>query len=181
MLAKFTAFSLPDISQDLNSESEDAEQVLKKVKVDSLSALVKEISAAKITLEARATESLQSPLSATLTELDRVHKAGLTVSAVFTCLTCLRHKNLLAIKQDEEPSPAADADLIKNTKKTAFLLQHLFLTLDGASQHSLELPCQIAKETEYYKHRFGSIVANMDLDASAAQGSSAKSTANKPQ
>ena len=26
MLAKFTAFSLPDISQDLNSESEDAEQ-----------------------------------------------------------------------------------------------------------------------------------------------------------
>ena len=179
MCAKFTALSLPDISVDLNSESEDAEQVLKKVNSNSLSELVKEISAAKITLEARATESLESPLSATLTELNRVHKAGLTVSAVFTCLTCLRHKNLLAIKQDEEPSPAADADLIKNSQKTAFLLQHLFLTLDGASQHSLELPCHIAKETEYYKHRFGSIVANMD--AGAAQGSSAKSTSKKSQ
>jgi len=173
---RFDKMSLPEISQDLHSQSEGVDKVI-AVDLPNLSSMVKELASAKTALEQRSVgefEFLKPSLQPTLTEVDRVHKAGLTLSAAITCLTCLRHKNLITVKADDSSSADADAAIINATPKTTFLLQHLFCTLGGVAHHSLELPWQIVQETDYYRTRFGKIVP--ELSVGTAKGSTAAPT-----
>ena len=176
LCARFDKMSLPEIDKDLHSQSEGVVKVT-AVDLTNLSSMVKELARAKTALEQRFVgefEFLKPSLEPTLTEVDRMHKAGLTLSAAITCLTCLRHKNLITVKEDDSSSADADAAIIKDAPKTTFLLQHLFCTLGGVAQHSLELPWQIVQETDYYKTRFGKIVP--ELPAGTAKGITAAPT-----
>jgi hypothetical protein len=176
LCTRFDVMSLPEVDKDMQSQSDGVQQLVSGVNLNQLSTIVKDLAAAKTVLEERSVgqfDYLKPSLEPMQTKIERAHKAGLTMSAVITCLTCLRHKNLMAVKADDGSSTVSDADLINNCPKTTFLLKHLFCTLNGVAQHSLEIPWQIVKETEYYKTRFGHIVP--DLSEGTAKGSTAAS------